>query len=77
MCVLASSYCNYLTAVLGDLLARWEHLGDFRVHVGDDRHSLHLLDKDSDEERGCWTPPPEHDAPLDVVVVVIPSAGSS
>lgn len=48
----ASSHRDQLNAVLGYAQTRGEYIGGFCVHVGDDGHSLHLGDQDSDEERG-------------------------
>lgn len=48
----AISYHDQLKAVPGDAQARGEYVSGFSVRVREDKHSLHLGDDDSDEERG-------------------------
>lgn len=77
MRVQALSYCYRLNAVLGDEQAWGEYFGGLSVRGGEDAHSLHLGDDNSDEQRGGWTPPTEGVDPRDIVVVVSPSPGPS
>lgn len=70
----ASSYLDRLTTVLDDAQARVEFLGGFRVQVGEDGHSLHIGNEDSDEERGGQTLPSEGNDPRHDDVVMPPSA---
>lgn len=66
----ASSYLDQLNTLLGDAQASREYLGGFHVHLGEDGHSLHVCDENSDGERGACTHPPEGGDRGDVAVVV-------
>lgn len=74
MRVQPGDYPDRPNAMLTKARLRGEYLGGYRVRAGDDRHSLHLKDADSVEERRDGTPLPEADGE---VVVVPPSPPSS
>lgn len=46
-----SSYRNQHIALLGDTQLRGEYFGWYRTRVGEDGHSFHVGDVDSDEGR--------------------------
>lgn len=48
----ALSYCDGFNAMLSDGQARGEYVGGYQDRVGEENHSFHLGDADSDEERG-------------------------
>lgn len=62
---------------MGGAQARGEYLSGSPVRVGEDKHSLHLRNEGSYEEREGRTPPSEGVDRGDVVVVVPPSTDLS
>lgn len=69
----ASPYCDWLNAVVGGAQACREYPGSFCVGLGEEIYSLHRGDKNSDEERGSCTSPPEG-AELGDIVLALPPA---
>lgn len=57
----ASSYGDRPNAVLGNMQSRGEYLGGYRVHVGDDSHSVFVAETASNEERAGFTQCPQGD----------------
>lgn len=54
----AKSYLDRKNAVLGDAQSRGAYLARYRIHVGNDGHSRHVNEDDSNKARGSTIPRP-------------------
>lgn len=75
VCTQSTSYHDRLNSMLADAQPKCAYLGYFRVRVSEKRQSLHIVDSDSDEERGGHNRPSGVDG--DDVEVVLPLVGPS
>lgn len=75
VCAHATSHRDDLNVVLTDAQQASEYLGEFRVSVSENGHSLHVGNANNDEERGDRAQPSGADS--DDVEVVPPTAWSS